>query len=36
VVAVQRLYLGEEDAATGTLRLEDVLAYARLVETGVS
>lgn len=33
VVAVQRLYLGEEDAATGTLRLEDVLAYARLVET---
>jgi N-acetylmuramoyl-L-alanine amidase len=34
VVAVQRLYLGEEDAATGTLRLSDVLAYARLVETG--
>ena len=33
VVAVQRLYLGEEDAATGTLRLSDVLAYARLVET---
>jgi N-acetylmuramoyl-L-alanine amidase len=36
VVAVQRLYLGDEDAATGTLRLEDVLAYARLVETGVA
>ncbi len=34
VVAVQRLYLGEEDAVTGTLRLSDVLAYARLVETG--
>jgi N-acetylmuramoyl-L-alanine amidase len=34
VVAVQRLYLGEEDAATGTLRLSDVLAYARLVESG--
>ena len=33
VVAVQRLYLGEEDAATGTLRLEDVLAYARLVDS---
>jgi N-acetylmuramoyl-L-alanine amidase len=33
VVAIQRLYLGEEDAATGTLRLEDVLEYARLVET---
>jgi N-acetylmuramoyl-L-alanine amidase len=34
VVAIQRLYLGEEDAATGTLRLEDVLEYARLVESG--
>ena len=34
VVAVQRLYLGEEDAATGTLRLADVLAYARLVDSG--
>ena len=33
VVAIQRLYLGEEDAATGTLRLADVLAYAQLVET---
>jgi N-acetylmuramoyl-L-alanine amidase len=33
VVAIQRLYLGEEDAATGTLRLSDVLAYAQLVET---
>jgi N-acetylmuramoyl-L-alanine amidase len=33
VVAVQRLYLGEEDAVTGTLRLEDVLAYARLVDS---
>ena len=34
VVAIQRLYLGEEDAATGTLRLSDVLEYARLVESG--
>ncbi len=34
VVAVQRLYLGEEDATTGTLRLADVLAYARLVDSG--
>jgi len=34
VVAIQRRYLGEEDAATGTLRLEDVLEYARLVESG--
>jgi len=34
VVAIQRLYLGEEDAVTGTLRLEDVLEYARLVESG--
>jgi N-acetylmuramoyl-L-alanine amidase len=34
VVAIQRLYLGEEDATTGTLRLEDVLEYARLVESG--
>jgi N-acetylmuramoyl-L-alanine amidase len=34
VVAVQRLYLGDEDATTGTLHLSDVLAYARLVETG--
>jgi N-acetylmuramoyl-L-alanine amidase len=34
VVAIQRLYLGEDDAATGTLRLEDVLEYARLVESG--
>jgi N-acetylmuramoyl-L-alanine amidase len=33
VVAIQRLYLGEEDATTGTLRLEDVLEYARLVES---
>ncbi len=33
VVAIQRLYLGEEDAATGTLRLADVLEYARLVES---
>ena len=28
VVAIQRLYLGDEDAATGTLRLDDVLAHA--------
>jgi N-acetylmuramoyl-L-alanine amidase len=28
VVAVQRLYLGDDDAATGTLRLQDVLAHA--------
>jgi hypothetical protein len=28
------LYLGEEDATTGTLRLEDVLEYARLMESG--
>ena len=34
VVAIQRLYLGEDDATTGTLRLEDVLEYARLVESG--
>jgi N-acetylmuramoyl-L-alanine amidase len=34
VVAIQRLYLGEEDATTGTLRLEDVLEYARLMESG--
>jgi N-acetylmuramoyl-L-alanine amidase len=34
VVAIQRLYLGEDDATTGTLRLADVLAYARLVESG--
>jgi len=27
--AVQRLYLGEDDAATGTLRLSDVQAFAR-------
>jgi N-acetylmuramoyl-L-alanine amidase len=33
VVAIQRLYLGEEDAATGTLKLADVLAYAQLVES---
>lgn len=33
VVAIQRLYLGEEDATTGTLRLEDVLAYAQLVDS---
>ena len=30
VVAVQRLYLGEDDAATGTLNLKDVLAHAGL------
>jgi N-acetylmuramoyl-L-alanine amidase len=30
VVAVQRLYLGEDDAATGTLYLRDVLAHAGL------
>lgn len=30
VVAVQRLYLGEDDAATGTLRLADVLEHAGL------
>jgi N-acetylmuramoyl-L-alanine amidase len=36
VVAIQRLYLGEDDATTGTLRLEDVLEYARLVESGPS
>jgi N-acetylmuramoyl-L-alanine amidase len=35
VVAIQRLYLGDEDAVTGTLRLADVLEYARLVESGV-
>jgi N-acetylmuramoyl-L-alanine amidase len=34
VVAIQRLYLGEDDATTGTLRLADVLEYARLVESG--
>lgn len=28
VVAVQRLYLGEDDARTGTLNLRDVLAHA--------
>lgn len=28
VVAVQRLYLGEDDALTGTLNLKDVLAHA--------
>ena len=28
VVAIQRLYLGEDDAVTGSLRLEDVLAHA--------
>jgi N-acetylmuramoyl-L-alanine amidase len=28
VVAVQRLYLGEDDATTGTLRLADVLEHA--------
>jgi N-acetylmuramoyl-L-alanine amidase len=36
VVAIQRLYLGEEDATTGTLRLEDVLEYARLMESSPS
>jgi N-acetylmuramoyl-L-alanine amidase len=30
VVAVQRLYLGEDDVLTGTLRLADVLEHARL------
>jgi N-acetylmuramoyl-L-alanine amidase len=30
VVAVQRLYLGDEDAATGTLNIGDVLAHAGL------
>ncbi len=30
VVAVQRLYLSEQDAATGTMRLRDVLAHAGL------
>jgi N-acetylmuramoyl-L-alanine amidase len=28
VIAVQRLYLGDEDAATGTLQLHDVLSFA--------
>lgn len=28
VIAVQRLYLGEEDAETGTLQLNDVLSFA--------
>lgn len=28
VVAIQRLYLGDEDAETGTLQLRDVLAHA--------
>ena len=28
VVAVQRLYLGDEDAKTGTLNIRDVLAHA--------
>jgi N-acetylmuramoyl-L-alanine amidase len=28
VIAVQRLYLGEEDAETGTLQLHDVLSFA--------
>jgi N-acetylmuramoyl-L-alanine amidase len=28
VIAVQRLYLGEEDAETGTLHLNDVLSFA--------
>jgi N-acetylmuramoyl-L-alanine amidase len=28
VVAIQRLYLSEQDAATGTMRLRDVLARA--------
>lgn len=28
VIAVQRLYLGEEDAETGTLQLDDVLSFA--------
>ncbi len=30
VVAIQRLYLSEQDAATGTMRLRDVLAHAGL------
>jgi len=28
VIAIQRLYLGDEDAATGTLQLHDVLSFA--------
>jgi N-acetylmuramoyl-L-alanine amidase len=28
LIAVQRLYLGDEDAATGTLQLHDVLSFA--------
>ena len=29
VVAIQRMYLQDEDATTGTLRVDDVLARAR-------
>jgi N-acetylmuramoyl-L-alanine amidase len=29
VVAVQRMYLQDDDATTGTLRVDDVLARAR-------
>lgn len=31
VVAIQRLYLGDDDRATGTMHLRDVLAHAGLV-----
>ncbi|HET9655194.1 MAG TPA: N-acetylmuramoyl-L-alanine amidase [Kineosporiaceae bacterium] len=34
VVAIQRLYLGEDDRATGTLRLDDVMARAGLFKAG--
>jgi N-acetylmuramoyl-L-alanine amidase len=35
VVAVQRLYLMDEDRATGTMHLGDVLGYAGLRDAGL-
>jgi N-acetylmuramoyl-L-alanine amidase len=32
VVSIQRLYLGEDDRATGTMRLDDVMAHAGLFD----
>lgn len=35
VVAIQRLYLVDDDRATGTMRLDDVMAQAGLYEAGL-